>query len=255
LWLPPDQPVAGSDSAVTVAHELTHLVFNEATQNPYHDPPRWLNEGIAVYLSEGYSGQWQATVAGAVANDSIIPLDGLAGLFPSPYDEFYLAYGEAVASVDYFIRTYGDQKLWALVRSYAEGLSDDDAFSQAIGLDVEQFNAAWMSSLGVQVPAPLGPQPGLPGPVPSAWQVTGGPTTGPSGSPGAAGSPAPSSSPIPGSTVIGQPSPGPGLGENNSSQNDDSTRIVVLAIILLIVVLVAVLALVLVYQRTRPRCG
>ena len=38
-----------------VAHELTHLVFNENTDNPYHEPPRWLNEGIAVYLSEGYS--------------------------------------------------------------------------------------------------------------------------------------------------------------------------------------------------------
>ena len=37
-----------------VPHELTHLVFNTAVDNPYHGPPRWLNEGLAVYLSRGY---------------------------------------------------------------------------------------------------------------------------------------------------------------------------------------------------------
>jgi hypothetical protein len=167
VWLPPSQPT--TDKAVTVAHELTHLVFNQATENPYHLPPRWLNEGIAVYLSEGYSGQWQSVVANAVAAQSLIPLDGLAGLFPSPTQQFYLAYGEAVASVDYFIRTYGDQKLWDLVRSYSQGLSDDDAFTQATGGNVAAFNAAWMGSLGVPVAQPVGPQPGAPGPVPSAW--------------------------------------------------------------------------------------
>ena len=38
-----------------VPHELTHLVFDTAVKNPYHFPPRWLNEGLAVYLSEGYT--------------------------------------------------------------------------------------------------------------------------------------------------------------------------------------------------------
>ena len=37
-----------------VAHELTHLVFDEAAHNPYAYPPRWLNEGLAVYLSGDY---------------------------------------------------------------------------------------------------------------------------------------------------------------------------------------------------------
>src|SRR5262249_20851733 len=38
---------------IVVPHELTHLVFGTATSNPYHDPPHWMNEGLAVYLSEG----------------------------------------------------------------------------------------------------------------------------------------------------------------------------------------------------------
>ena len=40
--------------AVVIPHELTHLVFDTAVDNPYHFPPRWLNEGLAVYQSEGY---------------------------------------------------------------------------------------------------------------------------------------------------------------------------------------------------------
>ena len=38
---------------IVVPHELTHLVFDTAVENPYHDPPHWLNEGLAVYLSRG----------------------------------------------------------------------------------------------------------------------------------------------------------------------------------------------------------
>ncbi len=241
VWLPPSQ--SASAQAVTIAHELTHLVFNQAIMNPYHEPPRWLNEGIAVYLSEGYSSQWQAEISSAVSKNDLIPLDGLAGLFPSPTDEFYLAYGESVSAVNYFIQTYGDQKLWALVDSYSQGLSDDDAFTQAIGIDVGTFNQQWMASLGVSVPPSFGPQPGLPGPVPSAWTNqppaavgSGSPAPGLSSAPA---TPQPTSSSgvavIPGPTPGASPasnSPGPssGLGDFAGS----------LAIVFVIVLLIAV---------------
>lgn len=171
VWIAPNAPF--SDSDVTVAHELTHLVFDETTSNAFHSPPRWLNEGIAVYLSEGYSSRWTGTISTAAKNDDMIPLQGLAGYFPSPPDQFQLAYGESVSAVDYFIRTYGDQKLWDLVRSYSLGLSDDDAFRNATGSDVAAFNAAWTESLGTSVREPVGPQPAPPGPIPPGWTVGG----------------------------------------------------------------------------------
>jgi hypothetical protein len=43
-----------------VPHELVHLVFDTAVKNPYHFPPRWLNEGLAVYLSEGNGTEYEA---------------------------------------------------------------------------------------------------------------------------------------------------------------------------------------------------
>ncbi len=183
---------------VLVAHELTHLVFDTATDNPYHAPPRWLNEGVAVYLSEGYNPRWQAVMERAVRQGSVIPLDGLGGLFPTTREQFELAYAESVAAVDYFIAEYGEPTLWSLVLSYAGGVSDDEAFRAATGADLAAFNAAWMASLGVEVPQPLGPQPGAPGPLPPGWD--GAPATPPPGGPGATAAP-PTAGPSPDATA------------------------------------------------------
>jgi hypothetical protein len=177
----PDEVNASWVSTV-IPHELTHLVFNTAIDNPYHAPPRWLNEGLAVYLSEGYTPSWQSTVSDAVDAGGIIPLDGLVGQFPTTADQFQLAYGESVAAVDFMIRTYGKPALVKLIRSYAGGVSDDEAFKAALGVDTAGFNAAWLRELGVPAPKAYGPQPAPPGPLPPGWT-------------GAAGSSAPPAAP------------------------------------------------------------
>ncbi len=152
-----------------VSHELTHLVFAEAVDNPYHSPPRWLNEGLAVHLSQGYDLGDRATVAGAVASGSLIPLDGLVGLFPTTGDRFGLAYAESSSAVDFLVRTYGEAPLVRLITSYADGVTDDEAFQAALGMTMTQFDDAWMASLGASRPAPFGPRPAPPGPLPSGW--------------------------------------------------------------------------------------
>src|SRR3954469_142496 len=184
VWIPSNEG-AETFAGTLIRHELTHLVFHRAVDNPYHGVPRWLDEGTAVYLSEGYTDYWKGFVNGAVASKSLIPLKGLAGLFPSVQSEFYLAYGEAVAAVDYFVRTYGDQTFWNLVKSYANGVSDDEAFTAATGGSVDAFNAAWFGSLGLTPPDPAGPQPAAPGPLPPDWagDPAAPPTLSPSGAP------------------------------------------------------------------------
>ena len=46
---------------------------------------------------------------------------------------FVLAYAESASAVDFLIRTHGEDALVSLVRSYAEGRTDDEAFEAAIG--------------------------------------------------------------------------------------------------------------------------
>ena len=152
-----------------VPHELTHVVFATAVDNPYHDPPHWLNEGLAVYLSDGYADSDRSQVADAASSGTIIPLDGLAGAFPTTRERFFLAYAESVSAVDRIVRVNGRDALVKLIRSYHEGVSDDEAFQAALGRDVAGFQADWLAELGAAPPTRQGPRAAPAGPLPPGW--------------------------------------------------------------------------------------
>lgn len=179
--------IAPSDVAdpwvgVVVPHELTHIVFDTATMNPYHEPPHWLNEGLADYLAVGYEAGARGNVERAARDGDLMPLHALVGQFPSTAARFSLAYDESVSAIDYMVRTYGREALVALIRSYAAGVSDDAAFEAALGVDTAGFEASWLDDLGAAAPAPFGPQPAPPGPLPPGWEAAPVPTPGPGAS-------------------------------------------------------------------------
>ncbi len=181
--------IDSAEVARVIPHELTHLVFNTATQNPYDSPPDWLNEGLAVYLTEGVAPSYRAALVDAMAKGTLQPLTAYTITFPPEalYERFLLAYAEGVSAVDFMVRKYGQPALVRLIRSYAAGRTDDEAFSAALGLDVAGFEAAWLGDIGATAPTRYGPQPAPTGPLPPGW---GGAITSPG--PNVAGSSAPS---------------------------------------------------------------
>lgn len=158
---------------VVIPHELVHLVFDTAVRNPYRFPPRWVNEGLAVYLSEGYTAADQGLVGSAVGSGDLIPLDALGGQFPTDANKTSLAYAESVSAIDYLVRTDGKPALVGLVKAYKDGLTDDEAFSKALGVNLAAFQASWLQELGAQAPVRYGPQPAPAGPVPPGWDGSG----------------------------------------------------------------------------------
>ena len=208
---------------VVIPHELMHLVFDTAVDNAYHFPPRWLNEGLAVYESEGYGTLDRRDVEGAAQDGSLLPLDGLIGQFPTTAEGFRLAYAESVSAVDFLIRTHGKDALVGLIGSYADGRTDDEAFQAAIGMDVGAFADAWLADLGAAAPRRRGPQPAPAGPLPASWQtdagaVPGAPATVPSAGAGSSAAAGPvAASPI------------------GAARSDPGTGIVVLVGVVLVV--------------------
>jgi hypothetical protein len=186
------QPWVGT----VIPHELVHLVFDTAVNNPYRFPPRWLNEGLAVYLSEGYGSRDQTMVAHAVDGGDLMPLEALTGQFPTEPRLTSLAYAESVSAIDYLVRTDGQDALVSLVNAYKDGLTDDEAFTRALGVDVATFQSGWLNQLGANAPRQYGPRPAPSGPVPPSWEsppsAAGGASAGPS-NPSATASPSPSS--------------------------------------------------------------
>jgi hypothetical protein len=166
-------PAEVSDAwvATVIPHELTHLVFASAVDNPYHAPPYWLNEGVAVYLTEGYSPADRGTTEAAAADGRLMPLVALDGYFPNSADRFYLAYAQSTSAVDFLVREKGIDALVRLIRSYADGVSDDEAFEAAAGWDLAGFQAAWLDDLGAAPPVRHGPQPAPAGPLPPGWDA------------------------------------------------------------------------------------
>jgi hypothetical protein len=171
--------------ATVVPHELTHLVFDTAVTNPYHYPPRWLNEGVAVYLSEGNASDYRRDLKKGVADGRILPLGALTTQFPTTADQFFLAYAESVSAVAYIVDTYGQDALVKLIRAYADGVSDDEAFRTGLGVTLADVEAGWLASIGAAAPERAGPLPAPGGAVPSDW----------TGQSGTVASPAPASAP------------------------------------------------------------
>ncbi len=159
-----------------IPHELTHVVFADVIHNPYHEPLNWLNEGMAVYLSDGYTSDNRQRVAQAAGDGTLMPLAALTGAFPRITDRFYLAYAEAVSAVDFLVRTYGQAAVVKLVKAYKTGVTDDEAFKTAIGVDTVGFDKAWLAANGVKAYQPFGPQPAPSGPLPPGWGSSSGGT-------------------------------------------------------------------------------
>jgi hypothetical protein len=189
-----------------VPHELIHLVFDTAVANPYHFPPRWLNEGLATYLSVGYDAGDRAAVDRAARAGDLIPLDGLVGQFPTSADRFGLAYSESASAVEYLVRRHGEDTMVSLVRSYAEGRTDDEAFLAATGMDVGAFNDAWLADLDAAAPTAYGPQQAPAGPLPEGWD--------------GAASPPPVAGSTPAPDVAATPRPRPAIAETDAALVD-----------------------------------
>lgn len=134
-----------------MTHEMTHLVIHQATDNPYGDLPRWLDEGLAVYNEdpERLDEQFQETFNEAVTNNSLMTLQTLSSTFPADPLAANLAYGESGAVVGFIIHNYGSDAMKDLLEIFSEGSLYDDALEQALGEDTQSLDNAFRTSLGL----------------------------------------------------------------------------------------------------------
>jgi hypothetical protein len=218
--------------SIVVPHELTHLVFDTAVDNPYRFPPRWLNEGLAVYLSQGYDQNDRGEVTRAVRGGELMPLTALSGQFPTTFDGFSLAYAESVSAVDFLVRGHTKDGLVKLVRQYRDGLSDDAAFQAALGEDFATFQAAWFDDLGIAAPKPRGPVPASPGPVPPGWGAPVPASPAPTASQPAAATASPTARPTAAASASVEPTAAPPASEGPTGAAPDLTPIL-LAVLLI----------------------
>jgi hypothetical protein len=144
---------------VATPHELTHLVIHQATDNPYADIPRWLDEGLAVYMSGELDADWRGwrdVVADSARQGTLMTLQTLSSTFPADSAQAVQAYAQSGAVVEFIIKHYGQDAMARLLEIFSEGALYDEALQQALGVDTWGLDNAWRESIGapsVEVPA------------------------------------------------------------------------------------------------------
>jgi hypothetical protein len=144
----------------TLAHELTHLVVGQATDNPYQAPiPRWLDEGLAMYNEGQLPDYNQEALAEAIATNTLISVQSLSAYVGDP-NQVNLFYGEAYSVVSFLLKQYGKDKMVQLLGVFHKGSTQEDALKQVYGFGLQELDAKWRAYIGAPArePAPTGPR-------------------------------------------------------------------------------------------------
>ncbi len=129
----------------TISHELTHLVINQLTFNPYNYLPNWLNEGLAMFSEGELELSFILALSRAEAENSYISVRSLCSPFSAYADQTLLAYAESYEIVSYLIDNYGSEKMFALLNVFKQGSGYDEALEKIYGFNMDELNMLWRS--------------------------------------------------------------------------------------------------------------
>jgi hypothetical protein len=130
-----------------VIHELTHLVTNQMTNNPYSGIPVWLNEGLSMYAEGPLDSSFATVFNLAVAGKKLISVKSLDSPFSADSSIAYLSYAESYYLVKFLVDRYGQAKLSSLLATFAQGSTYDNAFKTVYGFDIAGLNTLWQASV------------------------------------------------------------------------------------------------------------
>lgn len=132
----------------TITHELTHIVVNQVTFNPYNTLPTWLNEGLAMYNEGPLTSQFTGPLNAAIANNTLISVRSLSSPFSAYPDKASLSYAESYSFVDYLITQYGSAKMLALLKTFEQGSTYDGALQSVYGFNMDGLYNQWKTWIG-----------------------------------------------------------------------------------------------------------
>jgi hypothetical protein len=137
-----------------LVHEVTHVVFFDATRNDFHAPPLWLNEGFAVW-SERQDAEAGAATVRSEARNGLLSFGAMTDAFPIGTRGSSLSYAEGATMVDRIIRTYGSSAMSGIAAAYRNGATDDEAIRSGTGVPAAQLYADYFRSFGAAEPKPV----------------------------------------------------------------------------------------------------
>ena len=134
----------------TLWHEMSHVFILTATN---HRVPRWFTEGLAVHEEGEHSPEWgnriTPDVLVAIRDKKLLPVSHLdrGFVYPEYPSQVIVSYFQAAAICEFIKEKWGEDKLLAMVQSYAKQLTTSEVVQQHLGLVPEDFDKqffAWI---------------------------------------------------------------------------------------------------------------
>jgi hypothetical protein len=138
---------AKAETRRMIPHEVSHLLLEQATENPFNSPPNWLDEGLAVYNQETEDFRMDDLLDDAIDEGRLIPVRALNSSFPLDDQQALLSYAESWSIVTYIIEELGDSEMQELVAIFRDEVSYDEAVEGALGMSIEELDANWKAWL------------------------------------------------------------------------------------------------------------
>jgi hypothetical protein len=140
-----------------IVHEVTHVVFHDATANPFHEPAQWLNEGLATWAENRNADGSRSTVEFEAAGGGLLAFDAITQAFPISDRGAALAYSQGSVMVDKIISEHGEGAIAAIAAAYRDGATDVEAIQAGTGVAADELYAAFYADFGADAPQPVAP--------------------------------------------------------------------------------------------------
>jgi tetratricopeptide (TPR) repeat protein len=134
----------------TLWHEMSHVYVLTATN---HRVPRWFTEGLAVHEEGAHSSEWAdrltPDVLVAIRDKKLLPIAKLdrGFVYPDYPSQVIVSYFQAGSICDFVKERWSEEKLLAMIHSYAQLKTTAQVVQQNLGLTPEEFDKqylAWM---------------------------------------------------------------------------------------------------------------
>ncbi|MFH1699823.1 MAG: peptidase MA family metallohydrolase [Candidatus Zixiibacteriota bacterium] len=129
-------------------HEYAHILLSRRVG--HRQLPRWINEGMAMYLSAEWGWSDNLSMSWASVMGWTIPLRQIEKLNRFSPGKAETGYAESYLAFKYFLDTYGKSSLVIFIDSIKSGRSYDDAFIDAIGANYFGFEKEFSEFLATR---------------------------------------------------------------------------------------------------------
>ena len=140
-------------------HEVTHIVFHDATTNPFHEPARWLNEGIATWSESRSDDGERQVVEAEAAGDGLFSFEAISEQFPIGERGAVLSYAQGTSMVQLIVDRYGESAIAGITAALRDGASDAEALEAGTGASADQLYSDFFANFNAEVPEPVTAEP------------------------------------------------------------------------------------------------